>query len=165
MSRGAASASGRRCGLKYTNPFTYADDGRYAAKMGGVSRVMLVLALMVPLLRPPLAQAEPSCDDPICVPGIDRVVELGSYCDNTIYYVFATTPGGRVVFCDSARGLAARYFRSLPLAGIRDYDTPCTQPYAQMAQAPDGLFLLCGMALRKTGEADSRWIRGDHWDN
>ena len=118
------------------------------------------------LLRPAAAVADPtSCDDPICVPGINRVVELGSYCDNVIYFVFATTPAGRVVFCDSARGYAPRYFRSMPLAGIRDYDTPCTQPYNQMAQAPDGLFLICGMALRETGEADSRWIRGDHWDS
>jgi len=129
--------------------------------------VCLISALAVgSLLRPAAAVADPvSCDDPMCVPGINRVVELGSYCDNVIYYVFATTPAGRVVFCDSARGYAPRYFRSMPLAGIREYDTPCTLPYNQMAQAPDGLFLICGMALRETGEADSRWIRGDHWDN
>jgi hypothetical protein len=110
--------------------------------------------------------AEPSCDDPSCVPGIDRIVALGSFCDNAIYHVFATTPQGRVVFCDSIRGGPPRYFRSLPLAGIRDYDTPCPQPYNQMAQAPDGLFLICGMHLFSDGSnADSRWIRGDHYDN
>jgi hypothetical protein len=117
-------------------------------------------------LPPAHATAEPSsCNDPNCVPGIDRIVELGSHCDNTIHYVFATTNWGRVVFCDSARGFEPRYFRALPIAGIREYDTPCDQPYNQMAQAPDGLFLLCGMHLNTDGTGDSRWIRGDHWDN
>jgi hypothetical protein len=105
------------------------------------------------------------CDDPSCIPGINRVVELGSNCDNIIYFVFATTNWGRVVFCDSARDMAPRYFRALPVAGLRDYDTHCDQPYNQMAQAPDGLFLLCGMHLNPDGSADSRWIRGDNWDN
>lgn len=105
------------------------------------------------------------CDDPSCIPGINRTVELGASCNNVIFNVFATTPWGRVVFCDSARGYAPRYFRALPVAGIREYNTLCEQPYNQMAQAPDGLFLICGMSLRDSGEADSRWIRGDHWDN
>lgn len=120
-----------------------------------------------PAAEPASAPSAPPapCNDPSCVPGINRVVELGSYCDNVIYYVFATTPNGRVVFCDSARGFEPRYFRALPLVGIREYNTPCTWPLNEMAQAPDGLFLLCGMSLRETGEADSRWIRGDHWDN
>ena len=109
--------------------------------------VCLLSALAVGmLLRPAVAAADPvGCDDPICVPGINRVVELGSYCDNVIYYVFATTPAGRVVFCDSARGYAPRYFRAMPLAGIREYNTPCTLPYNQMAQAPDGLFLILSL--------------------
>lgn len=128
--------------------------------------ICATIALVVTTLLPARAAAEPNrCDDPSCVPGVNRVVQLGSNCDNVIYYVFATTDWGRVVFCDSARGGAPRYFRALPLAGIRQYDTTCTQPYNQMAQAPDGLFLLCGMHLNADGSADSRWIRGDNWDN
>lgn len=127
-----------------------------------------VLAIAVAaawLLGCPTAAAEPvSCDDPSCVPGINRIVELGSYCDNTTYNIFATTPEGRVVFCDSLRGLPPRYFRSLPLAGVRDYDTPCTQPWHQVAQAPDGLFLLCGVIQDGNGNGVTRWIRGDHYD-
>lgn len=126
----------------------------------------LMIAAAAVLVKPASAVAQPvGCDDPNCIPGIDRVVELGSYCTNTIYYAFATTPWGRVVFCDSARGYDPRYFRALPVAGIREYDTLCDQPYNQMAQAPDGLFLICGMHLNPDGTADSRWIRGDHWDN
>jgi hypothetical protein len=32
-----------------------------------------------------------------------------------------------------------------------------------VAQAPDGLFLLCGMSPGPSHE--TRWIRGDHYDN
>ncbi|KWX69284.1 hypothetical protein ASJ79_00100 [Mycobacterium sp. NAZ190054] len=124
----------------------------------------------VGLLSPVVAHADPvpTCDDPSCVPGINRIVDLGSYCDNVIYHVFATTPAGRVVFCDSAKGLAPRYFRALPVAGIREFNTPCDQPYSQMAQAPDGLFLLCAAVLQpgtdnEESGGQSRWVRGDHW--
>jgi hypothetical protein len=117
------------------------------------------------LLGCPTAGARPlGCDDPSCVPGINRVVALGSYCDNVTYQVFATTPEGRVVFCDSLRGLPPRYFRSPPLAGIREFDTPCTQTWNQVAQAPDGLFLLCGVVQQPNGSGQSRWIRADHYD-
>lgn len=131
--------------------------------MAGVTMGTVAIVMSLPFNVN--AQPPPVCDDPSCVPGIDRVVPVGAFCDNAIYYVFATTPQGRVVFCDSLRGYAPRYFRSMPLAGIREYNAPCDLPYNQVAQAPDGLFLLCGMSLRETGEGDSRWIRGDHWDN
>lgn len=124
----------------------------------------------VGLLLPAVAHAgpEPTCDDPSCVPGINRIVELGSYCDNVIYNVFATMPTGRVVFCDSAKGLAPRYFRALSVAGIREFNAPCDQPYIQMAQAPDGLFLLCAEVIQPSTDLEgsgsqSRWVRGDHW--
>jgi hypothetical protein len=131
---------------------------------GLVSAAAAVAVAGLPWPTP--AGADPgSCDDPSCIPGINRIADLGSYCDNVIYNVFATTPGGRVLFCDSARGLAPRYFRAMPVAGIREYNTPCTQSYQQMAQAPDGLFLLCGYHENPDGTADSRWIRGDNWDN
>jgi hypothetical protein len=131
----------------------------------GIASVLNALSAFGILVPAPVAAEPGSCNDPSCIPGINRVVELGAYCDNTIHFVFATTPDGRVVFCDSARGLPPRYFRSPPVAGIRDYGTACPQPYTQVAQAPDGLFLLCGMYMRPDGEADSRWIRGDNYNN
>lgn len=118
------------------------------------------------LFWPALATAEPvKCDDPSCVPGINRVVALGAYCDSPTYYVFATTDWGRVVFCGSARGLPPRYFRSLPLAGIREVDTPCPRVANQVAQGPDGLLLVCQVVTDKTGEGVTLWVRGDHYDN
>lgn len=121
---------------------------------------------LIGLHWPAAASADPvQCDEPACVPGINRVVALGADCDNVTYFVFATTDWGRVVFCDSTRGLSPRYFRALPVAGIREFDTPCDQPFNQMAQAPDGLFLFCGPKLDRNGTGVTRWIRGDHYDN
>lgn len=118
------------------------------------------------LFRPALVAADPAeCDDPSCVPGINRVVQLGAYCDHPSYHVFATTDWGRVVFCDSARGLPPRYFRSPPLVGIRQYNTPCPRAYTEVAQAPDGLFLICGVVIDKSGNGAPAWIRGDHYAN
>ena len=132
---------------------------------GIVSAIVGALAVFGIVVPSPAAAQPVSCDDPSCVPGINRIVELGSYCQNTMYHVFATTSWGRVVFCDSARGLPPRYFRALPVVGIREYDTPCDQALTTMAQAPDGLFLLCGPYLHSNGQGETRWIRGDHYVN
>lgn len=115
---------------------------------------------------PTPAAADPvQCDDPSCVPGINRVVALGAYCDNPTYHVFATTNWGRVVFCESARGLPPRYFRSPALVGIRQYNTPCLSAYTQVAQAPDGLFLMCAVVPNsdRSGDGSLVWARGDHY--
>lgn len=118
------------------------------------------------LFWPTLAAADPvKCDDPSCVPGINRIGALGAYCDHPTYYAFATTDGGRVVFCDSARGLPPRYFRSLPLVGIREYNAPCPRVFNEVAQAPDGLFLICGVMTDKYGNGTTVWGRGDHYVN
>lgn len=105
----------------------------------------------------PMARAEPTdCDVPSCVPGIRGGVVLGAPCDDTTHYVFGTTSWGRVVFCGSPRRYAPRYFRSLPMVGVKTENSVCQGYENSVAQAPDGLFLTC---LSASGT--STWVRGD----
>lgn len=111
----------------------------------------------------PSANAQPRpCNDAFCVPGITPNVVLGSYCSNTSYYVFGTAVAGpsiragRLVFCGSPRRYEPRWFRSPPMAGIRDENSDCNGYADQVAQAPNGLFLSC---VAMNGEA--LWRRGD----
>ena len=97
-----------------------------------------------------------SCDVPSCVPGVRGGVVLGAPCDDPSHYVFGTTSWGRVVFCGSPRRYAPRYFRSLPLAGVKAENSICQGYENSVAQAPDGLFLSC---LSVNG--NSTWVRGD----
>ena len=115
------------------------------------------------LLTAPPAGAEPqTCNDPYCVPGITPNVVLGSYCDNTSYFVFGTAVAGpsirsgRLVFCGSPRRYEPRWFRSPPMVGIRDENGDCTGEEHAVAQAPDGLFLTC-----VSTDGENRWRRGD----
>jgi hypothetical protein len=106
---------------------------------------------------PPPAAAEPTeCNDPFCVPGITGGVVLGAPCGDTAYYVYGTTSWGRLVFCGSPRRYEPRYFRSPPMVGIKDENGNCTGYENDVAQAPDGLFLMC---VSKDGR--SFWERGD----
>jgi hypothetical protein len=105
----------------------------------------------------PTAAAGPTvCDNPNCVPGIAPGAVIGAPCDNTTYYVFATTSWGRLVFCGSPRRYAPRYFRSPPMAGIKDENSNCVGYENYVAQAPDGLFLTC---IATNGQ--TLWARGD----
>lgn len=111
----------------------------------------------------PRATAEPqTCNDPYCVPGITPNVVQGSYCSNTTYFVFGTavagasTKPGRLLFCGSPRRYEPRWFRSPPMAGIREENSDCTGYMDGVAQAPDGLFLAC---VPMNGQ--SLWRRGD----
>jgi hypothetical protein len=118
------------------------------------------------LTMPPRAAAEPTvCDYPACTPGVIPNQVLGAPCDNTTYYVFGTadyyvsfaTQPGRLMFCGSARRYQPRWFRSPPMAGVKDENADCTSyPEYYVAQAPDGLFLTC---LAQNGRAT--WVRGD----
>ncbi|MGW4096211.1 MULTISPECIES: hypothetical protein [unclassified Mycobacterium] len=109
------------------------------------------------MTAPAPASAEPAgCSEPSCVPGIVGGVVLGAPCGDTAYYVFGTTSWGRLVFCGSPRRYEPRYFRSPPLKGIREENTPCTGFENSVAQAPDGLFLTC-----VSSDGASRWLRGD----
>jgi hypothetical protein len=102
------------------------------------------------MLAAPQANAGPqTCNDAFCVPGITPNVVLGTYCNNTSHYVFGTavagasTRPGRLVFCGSPRRYEPRWFRSPPMAGIRDEGSSCQGQLNMVAQAPDGLFLHC----------------------
>jgi len=129
-------------------------------RLTGIAAAAMIAA---GLLTAPQAGAEPqTCNDPYCVPGITPNVVLGSYCENTTYYVFGTAVAGpsiregRLVFCGSPRRYEPRWFRSPPMAGIRDLHSDCTGEENMVAQAPDGLFLAC---VSMNGE--NRWRRGD----
>jgi hypothetical protein len=83
------------------------------------------------------------CDEPSCTPGITGGVVLGAPCDNTTYYVFGTTSWGRLVFCGSPRRYEPRYFRAMPMFGVKELGTDCNGYENGMAQAPNGMFLMC----------------------
>ena len=103
------------------------------------------------------ASAAPAeCNEPSCVPGITGGVVLGAACPDTAYYVFGTTSWGRLVFCGSPRRYGPRYFRSPPMAGVKDENADCAGYLNGVAQAPDGLFLSCAAA-----DGAIRWVRGD----
>jgi hypothetical protein len=69
---------------------------------------------------------------------------------------FATQPG-RLLFCGSPRRRETRWFRSPPMAGVKNENSSCEDwPEYYVAQAPDGLFLTC---VAQNGQAT--WVRGD----
>lgn len=126
---------------------------------------MAAAVLGAGLLAAPPALAGPTvCDYPDCTPGIMPHVVLGAPCDNTTYYVFGTadynvsfaSQPGRLMFCGSPRRYQPRWFRSPPMAGIKDEGADCHLYQNYVAQAPDGLFLVC---LAQTGT--TTWVRGD----
>lgn len=127
--------------------------------------VAMVAALVgVGVVIAPDAAAGPTvCDYPSCTPGITPGVVLGTLCDHTTYYVFGVTgfgpvgaQAGRLVFCGSPRRYAPRWFRSPPMVGIKELNSPCEQYMNDVAQAPDGLFLTC-----VAQDGHSFWDRGD----
>jgi hypothetical protein len=98
----------------------------------------------------------PVCDDAFCTPGIKGDVVLGAPCDDTANYVFGTTSWGRLVFCGSPRRYEPRYFRAMPMLGIKQLGSNCAGYDNDMAQAPDGLFLTCS-----SQNGQPMWVRGD----
>ncbi|OBF13664.1 hypothetical protein [Mycobacterium sp. ACS4331] len=126
-----------------------------------VAGVSVVASLAVAVAAP--ANADPvSCDGPTCTPGITPGVVLGAPCADTAYFVFGTavagpsTLPGRLVFCGSPRRYEPRYFRSPSMAGIKELDADCAGYERWVAQAPDGLFLIC-----QSQDGAPRWRRGD----
>ena len=119
--------------------------------------IVAIGVLAAGMVTAPSAAAGPtSCDDPYCVPGITPGVVLGAPCEETTYFVFATTDWGRLVFCGSPRRYEPRYFRSPPMTGIKDLGAVCLNHENEVAQAPDGMFLSC---LAENGT--THWVRGD----
>jgi hypothetical protein len=122
--------------------------------------LITVMNTVVPAHADPAPLPDPAisavCDDAFCTPGITGNVVLGAPCPDTEYYVFGTTSWGRLVFCGSPRRYAPRYFRAMPMLGIKELGTNCTSHENAMAQAPDGLFLTCGIQ-----DSQAVWVRGD----
>lgn len=115
-----------------------------------------VVVLTAGVLAPPAAAGPTVCDYPSCTPGITPGVVLGASCDNTTYYVFGVTSWGRLLFCGSPRRYGPRWFRSPPMAGVKDENSNCGGYETYVAQSPDGMFLTC---LGTNGQ--TLWVRGD----
>lgn len=99
------------------------------------------------------------CNDAFCTPGITPGVVLGAPCSDTSYYVFGVdnrNGWGRLVFCGSPRRYEPRYFRSPPMMGVKEFMSNCSGYDNTVAQAPDGLFLTCGIS-----NSEAVWVRGD----
>ncbi|WP_083408075.1 hypothetical protein [Mycolicibacterium rutilum] len=126
-----------------------------AALMSGVWLIGAPPAGAQPPL-PPLPPPGSECHHPNCTPGIQPNIVLGSYCNNTTYYVFGVTSWGRLVFCGSPRRYEPRWFRPPEMHGIKLENDLCPAMEGEVAQAPDGLFLTC---VAKDGR--SYWERGD----
>jgi hypothetical protein len=131
-----------------------------------VRYIVAMIAALIGLsaLMPPTAAAGPTvCDYPACTPGIAPNMVLGAPCDNTTYYAFGVSGGyvpatqpGRLMFCGSPRRYQPRWFRSPPMAGIKEENTDCHTFMNYVAQGPDGLFLIC-----IAQEGHSFWTRAD----
>lgn len=122
---------------------------------------MVVSVLAAAGLTAGLGTAAPApaneCNDAYCTPGIKPGVVLGAPCSETAHYVFGTTSWGRLVFCGSPRRYAPRYFRSPYMVGVKDLGSSCEGNENYVAQAPDGLFLVCGIENNRPV-----WVRGDN---
>lgn len=129
---------------------------------GAAAAVTLVVGwdAMAPADADPVAPSA-ECNHISCVPGVTRDVVKGDYCPDPNHYVFAVTVEGQLFFCGSPRGFAPRYFRSPQLAGIRNLGDSCEGEFNQVAQAPDGLYLLCAFT---NADEQSHWVPGNYSD-
>jgi hypothetical protein len=144
--------------------------GEFSYRLCQTNSVRFIVAMAaalisVGMLMAPPASAGPTvCDYPACTPGIMPHQVLGAPCDNTTYYVFGTadyyvsfaSQPGRLMFCGSPRRYQPRWFRSPPMAGVKEENADCHQWLNYVAQSPDGLFLVC-----IAQEGHSFWTRGD----
>ena len=58
------------------------------------------------------------------------------------------------MFCGSPRRYQPRWFRSPPMAGIKEQGADCHEYQNYVAQAPDGLFLIC-----MAHDGNTTWVR------
>jgi hypothetical protein len=115
-----------------------------------------------PTVAEPGAGGDPlPCNGIECVPGITRDVVKGTDCPDPNHYVFAVTAQDQLFFCGSPRGFTPRYFRSPQLAGIRNLGDSCEGEFNMVAQAPDGLYLLCAFS---NADEQSHWVPGNYSD-
>ena len=71
-------------------------------------------------------------------------------------YVPPAGQPGRLMFCGSPRRYEPRWFRSPPMAGVKDEGAACQNYQNYVAQAPDGLFLICF-----AHDGIMSWVRAD----
>jgi hypothetical protein len=145
-------------------------SGEFSFQVWQSNRVRSTVALFAALLGAGVLAAPPSsagptvCDYPDCTPGIMAHQVLGAPCDNTAYYAFGVADGyvsfasqpGRLMFCGSPRKYQPRWFRSPPMAGVKNEGDNCTMYQNYVAQSPDGLFLVC-----VAHDGIISWVRGD----
>ena len=134
----------------------------FSSERGTVRSTVAAFAVLLAVgsVMPAPASADTAeCNDAFCTPGITAGVELGAPCSDTSYYVFGVdnrNGWGRLIFCGSPRRLEPRYFRSPPMMGVKELMSNCSGFDNTVAQAPDGLFLTCGIDNHQ-----SVWVRGD----
>ncbi|MGB3352917.1 MAG: hypothetical protein WBB00_09085 [Mycobacterium sp.] len=126
------------------------------AAMAALAAPAWVLTASPAAAQPPPPPPGAECNYPNCTPGIAPNIVLGSYCNNTTYYVFGVTDWGRLVFCGSPRRYEPRWFRSPEMHGIKIEGDLCPSLDGEVAQAPDGLFLTCVVKDNR-----AYWARGD----
>lgn len=143
-------------GLRNTSPARSGQRNRGVRRASSAARLATIGLTTAGLCSAaPSAQAN-ECNDAFCTPGITPGVVLGAPCSETGYFVFGTTSWGRLVFCGSPRRYEPRYFRSPPMAGIKEFNSNCTGYESYVAQATDGLFLSCAAQNNQMV-----WVRGD----
>lgn len=156
--------------LPPVGPGDVLQPGEFSFQVWQSNRVRSIVALVAALLgagavaAPPATAGPTVCDYPTCTPGIMPHQVLGAPCDNTTYYAFGVADGyvsfasepGRLMFCGSPRRYQPRWFRSPPMAGVKDENADCQNYLNYVAQAPDGLFLIC-----IAHDGISSWVRAD----
>ena len=92
-------------------------------------------------------------------------VVLGAPCDNTTYYVFGTadyyvsfaTQPGRLMFCGSPRRYEPRWFRSPPMAGVKEENSSCVD-YPEYLRRAGARWPVPGLQCARRTQI---WERGD----
>ena len=127
-------------GRRPSGPGDPLQPGEFSFRLWQSNRVRSIVALVAALLgagvlaAPPALAGPTVCDYPACTPGIMAHQVLGAPCDNTTYYAFGVADGyvpsaaqpGRLMFCGSPRRYEPRWFRSPPMAGIKEEGADCT---------------------------------------
>lgn len=169
-----AASEAEWVGVARRRPPSGSDDllqpGEFSFRMWHSNRVRSFVAVAAALLGASVLAAPPSsagptvCDYPACTPGIMPHQVLGAPCENTTYYAFGVDDSnvppaaqpGRLMFCGSPRRYQPRWFRSPPMAGVKEENSSCENFQNYVAQAPDGLFLIC-----YAHDGILSWIRAD----
>jgi len=122
----SAPAHATRC----TDQLDYSSDPRSNAEINGIGA------------------ATGQCPTPMGgvsnnVQGLVYGAVVGQPCTSTQRYVFGQTAGGGTTVC-SGQGSSGTWVMSIPLIGTRPLGSSCVAGFAQAAQTPDGIPVVCG---------------------